>query len=314
MSASFAVLTATAMLATLALTLVSVQLLLIVASALAATVGIGAFGVAMTVGAAGTLIMLAAIKGVASQMKTIAKNAKSAQTSLKSMQASVNAVESGLNALGSRAKSAMTDLVNAFSDAEGNVRASGHKVGTAFKEGLETGLATAPVVAHTAVTTTIIALNSGYSAAYAAGAFISKGFAQGMVSCLGIIQAAANQIAAAADKAVRAKAKINSPSKVASGLGNWWGVGYGDGILDSAGYVTKAAEKLVSIPTVATPDINMAYSGELSAENDYYRNSEYTLEVPVVVDGREVGRATAKYTQDEIEKNQSRDDRRHGKR
>lgn len=283
------------------------------AAALLATAGIIAFGAGLIVGAAGMVVMLAALKGVNSQMKTIAKNAKTAQTSLKSMQSSVKAVESGLNALGSKAKSAMNTLKSAFDDTASKAESSGKKVGEGFTNGLKSGLSQAPTAARTAVAATVATLNSGHTGAYSAGAFIGQGFAQGMRSCLGIIQAAASKMAAAADKAVRAKAKISSPSKVADKLGYWWGTGYGDGLLDTAKYVWDAAEKLVTAPTVATPDLAMAYSGELSADYDYYRSAEYTIEVPLTLDGKEVAKATAKYTKDELDKEQSRNDRKHGK-
>lgn len=283
------------------------------AGALVAAAGIIAFGVGMTAGAVGVLAMLVALKGVGSQMKSIAKNAKTAQSSLKSMQASVKLVESGLNALGSKAKTALNKLKNAFDDTASQAESSGRKVGQGFTTGVQSGLMLAPAAAKMAVAVVVVALKSGYSGAYSAGAYISKGFAMGMQSCLGTIQIAAAKMAAAADKAVRAKAKIHSPSKVADKLGSWWGTGYGNGLLDTAKYVWDAAEKLVTIPKVATPDLAMAYSGELSADYDYTRQSEYTIEVPLSIDGREVGKATARYTQDEIEKNQAREARKHGK-
>ena len=313
-STSFTMLTAMSMALSAGLILVSTQLLLVSASSIAATAGIIAFGAGMTAGAVGVLAMLAALKGVGTQMKSIASNAKTAQSSLKSMQTAVKLVESGLNALGSKAKSALNKLKSAFDNTASQAESSGRKVGQGFTTGVQSGLMQAPATAKMAVAAVVAALNSGYSGAFSAGAFISRGFAQGMQSCLGMIQSAAAKMAAAADKAVRAKAKIHSPSKVADKLGGWWGTGYGNGLLDTAKYVWDAAEKLVTIPKVATPDLAMAYSGELSADYDYTRSSEYTIEVPLTVDGREVAKATARYTQDEIEKNQSREARKQGKR
>jgi hypothetical protein len=157
------------------------------------------------------------------------------------------------------------------------------------------------------------ALRAGANSAFSAGAFISQGFAKGMLSCLSMIRSAATQMAAAADKAVRAKAKIASPSKVADKLGSWWGEGYEAGLLGTVKDVWNAAEKLVTIPTVATPDLAMAYSGELAADYDYYRNAEYKIVVPLSVDGKEFAKAEATYMQDELDRRQSRNDRKHGK-
>jgi hypothetical protein len=207
----------------------------------------------------------------------------------------------------------MKAVLNAFDDTESKAKSAGEKVGKAFVSGLTSGLSEAPAIASKAHASVSVALNAGQDSAYSAGAFISRGFANGMTSMLGVIRSAAAKIAAAADKAIRAKAKIHSPSKVSAQLGTWWGEGYENGLLDTVRNVWAAAERLVSIPSVATPDLAMAYSGELSSDYDYYRNTEFTIEVPLTVDGKEFARATASYTQDELEKRQTRTDRKHGR-
>lgn len=270
-------------------------------------------GAGVVVLAAGFAVLIAALLGVSSQMKTIAKNAKSAEKSLKTMQKSVKAVEAGLNALGSKAKSAMNKLVSAFDSTASKAEAAGRKVGTGFTKGLQSGLMQAPMVATQATMQVSTTLSTGRNSAFSAGSFVSQGFAQGMLSMLGVIQSAASKMAAAADKAIRAKAKIHSPSKISTQDGEDYGQGWVNGILSKAKDAWNAAEKLVSMPMVATPDLAMAYSGELSSDYDYYRQSEYTIEVPLSVDGKEFARATASYTQDELDKKQARNSRKHGK-
>lgn len=270
-------------------------------------------GAGVVVLAAGFAVLIAALLGVSSQMKTIAKNAKSSEKSLKTMQKSVKAVEAGLNALGSKVKSAMNKVVSAFDSTASKAEASGKKVGTGFTKGLQSGLAQAPTVAAQVAAQVSTTLSAGQGSAFSAGSFISQGFAQGMLSMLGVIQSAASKMAAAADKAIRAKAKIHSPSKISTEDGKNYGQGWVNGILSTVKDAWAAAEKLVSMPTVATPDLAMAYSGELSSDYDYYRQSEYTIEVPLSVDGKEFARATASYTQDELDKKQARNSRKHGK-
>ena len=313
LSASFTLLLAASALVAAALIVATAAMVATGIAALAASAGVIVFGAGMTVSAAGTLILAAALKGVCSQMKSIASNAKTAQSSLKSMQKSVKAVESGLNALGSKAKSAMKKLTNAFDDTASKAEASGKKVGTGFTTGMQSGLALAPAAALMITTQVSAALRTGFTGAFSAGAYISQGFANGMLSMLGVIRNAANQMAAAADKAVRAKAKIHSPSKVSTDSGEYFGEGWVNGVLSKVNEAWDAAERLVSMPTVATPDLAMAYSGELSADYDYYRTAAYTIEVPLSVDGKEFAKATASYTQDELDKRQSRNERKHGK-
>lgn len=291
LGAAMLVFAAGAAVAGVALVVMSAGIVVFGVACVAAAVGIAAFGLAMTAAAVGVLAMAAALLGVTAEMKSISKNAKSAEKSLKSMKKSVKVVEGGLKAIGSTAKSAMKSLTDAFDNTASKALNSGKKVVSSFTKGL----------------------NSGYPKAYSAGAYVSAGFALGMLSQLAVVEAAANKLAAAADKAVRAKAKIKSPSRVAMGLGEYWGEGYAIGLSDMVGKVQRAAQELVSVPQVMTPALATSYSGEMSADFDYYRNSQYTIVVPVEVDGKEVARTTAPYMQSELDKKQTRNDRKHGK-
>lgn len=283
------------------------------AGALVAAAGITAFGAAMLIAAAGTIVMGAAIKGVSSNMKSIASNAKNAEKSLDSMQTSVDVVQSGLDALGNKAKSAMSKLTSAFDSTASKAKNAGTKVGTGFTAGMQSGLAKAPATATRIVVVVNATLMTGRAGAYSAGAYISQGFALGMLSQLGTIKRAAAQMAAAADAAVRAKAKIRSPSKVSTSLGSYWGEGFVNGISDMAKDAWRAAENLVSVPQLATPKLALAYGGELSSDYSYSNNSEYRIEVPLAVDGKEFARATATYTQAELNKADKRENRKRGK-
>ena len=55
------------------------------------------------------------------------------------------------------------------------------------------------------------------------------------------------------------------------------------------------------------------YSGIMDADYDYYRNAEYTIVVPVEIDGKEVARTTAPYTEAELNKRQIRERRKKGR-
>ena len=297
-----------------AMLVVSASLLALTGSAAASAIGVAAFGAAVIVASAGTLVLMAALAGVKSSMKSIANSAKTAEKSLKSMNKSVDAVQSGLDGLGSKAKDAMKKLTNAFDDTTSKAKKAGKEVGTGFTKGMQSGLAQAPTVARTVTASVASALMAGRASAFSAGAFISQGFAQGMLSQLGLIRSAAAQIAAAADEAVRAKARIASPSKVAASLGEFWGAGFAEGITSMVKDAWNAAEELVSIPQVATQGLALAYGGELGADYSYSNNAEYTIRVPLSVDGREIAIATATYTQEQIEKQQTREERKHGRR
>lgn len=284
----------------------------------AAAVTVGVFAAAMITGAAGTAVMAVALKAVNSSMKSIAKNAKSAEKSLTSMRASVNVVNSGLDALGNKAKSAIKALLSQFNQAESKSKTSGRAVGNNFNSGVMAGMAAAATTASTMSNTTVAAMRSAAGGAYNSGVYIGAGLARGMSSQIGPVRAAATQLAAAAEAAIRAKAQIHSPSKVSDKLGGYYGTGFGNGILDKVRYVKRAVMHLIDIPALApAPEIGVnlrSGSEDLEEAYSYTRTARYTVYVPVDIDGREVARATASYTKEEIEKQEKRDLRKRGKR
>ena len=296
-----------------ALIVVNAPMLLIGASALVATAGIVAFGAGMLTAAAGTLAMAAALKAVQSSMKSIASSAKTAQSSLNSMQSAVKVVESGLDALGSKAKDAMTKITSAFDQTASKAQTSGKKLGDGFTKGMQSGLNKAPAIASSAMSQIAAVFSTGQSMARQYGAWIGQGLAAGIRSEIPNIRAAAAEAVEAANGAMNAAGKFGSPSKIAIQFGEWYGEGYAIGMSNMVRDAEKTAKRLVSVPNVATPKLAMAYGGEMSADYDYYRNAEYVIEVPLTVDGKEFARATASYTQDELNKRQTRDSRKRGK-
>lgn len=289
-------------------TVLAVGLLAVGVAVLGVTVGVVAFGVAMTAACVGVLAMAAALLAVNSSMKSIAKNAKTAQKSIESMKDSVSIVNDGLDALGNKAKSAVKSIVSAFDNGAGKARNSGQKLGDSAKEGVQNGLQPTQAVATKTVSAVLSSLASGASGAYSSGYNIGLGFANGMSATLGYIRSVAAQMAAAADAAVRAKAKIHSPSRVFAGLGAYVGEGFALGIESMSRKVTEATQSIVEIPTLST-DMRMRFSGagdpELSGDYSYNRNATYTIVVPVEYNGREAARVTAEFTQKELESRES---------
>lgn len=295
----------------------AVGLLAVGVAVLGVTVGVVAFGVAMTAACVGVLAMAAALLAVNSSMKSIAKNAKTAQKSIESMKDSVSIVNDGLDALGNKAKSAVKSIVSAFDSGAGKARSSGKKLGDSAKDGVQSGLQPTQAIATSIVSSVLASLASGSSGAYSSGYNIGIGFANGMSSTLGYIRSVAAQMAAAADAAVRAKAKIHSPSRVFAGLGVYVGEGFALGIESMSRKVAEATQNIVEIPTLST-DMRMRASGaldsELSGDYSYNRNTTYTIVVPVEYNGREAARVTAEFTQKDLERRESMKMRLKGER
>lgn len=233
------------------------------------------------------------ITGAVAAFAGLASGAQSAQSAISGLTSVASSVESALSSLGSVGSSAMQSLVSSFREAQGEAESAGKAIGSNFTKSVQSGLKQLPTIAQSAVSSMISVLNSAQSAAYTSGAYIGIGLANGMRSQLGTVRAVAAQLAAAADEAIRAKAKIGSPSKVADKNGMWIGQGFVNGIEGMYSKVHKAAYGLFDIPQLSNP--KMAFAGinaSLSDDYSYYHDVHYTIEVPLDVNGREFAKAT----------------------
>lgn len=233
------------------------------------------------------------ITGAVAAFAGLASGAQSAQAAISGLTGVASSVGSALSSLGAVGSAAMQSLVSSFREAQGEAESAGKAIGTNFTKSVQSGLRQLPSIAQSAVSSMISVLNSAQSAAYTSGAYIGIGLANGMRSQLGMVRAVAAQLAAAADEAIRAKAKIGSPSKVADKNGMWIGQGLVNGIEGMYSKVHKAAYGLFDIPQLSNP--KMAFAGvnaSLSDDYSYYHDVHYTIEVPLDVNGREFAKAT----------------------
>lgn len=307
-AAGFAALLAAATGLSAVLLLMGASVATLSAAFIVGTAGVAAFGVAMVAGAAGTAAMAVALLAVNSSMKSIASNAKSAQKSLSSMRSSVSVVNDGLDALGNKAKSAIKSLISEFSNAERKAQSAGQAVGNNFNNGVTAGMSRAVSTAVAMSASIVSAMRSAQSGAYSSGVYIGVGLANGIRSQVGAVRSAAASLAAAAEAAIVAKAKIGSPSKVSTKLGGFFGIGWVNGILDKVREAKAATLELFTVPSlVPVPDIGMTIGGsirDLDENYNYTRSARYTIIVPVEMEGREVARVTAPYTEAELNKKQ----------
>ena len=155
------------------------------------------------------------------------------------------------------------------------------------------------------------------------------------VVTLGAAWAAAESLAAAADKAIAARAQIGSPSKITTRYGKFMGMGLGNGLVGMRDYVAKRASAVTTsaistidngvqrartsmarlIGTMAPETEIRQRSGDmsLSDEYDYRSEAHYTIKVESVMDGRKVGEGVAEVVGEKIEQKAERDARKRGK-
>lgn len=281
-------------------------------------------GVAMVINAisGGFTNVMNSIAGVINSIGKSAKNAgagfesvangikKISGLSIGSIAKSLAAVSVGLSKISTKGRN-LPQVASGIQSMVSSLKSAGTKMGSGFASAIQAGMNKATSTSKQMVNKVNTTLKSGQSGARTAGRYISQGFASGMLSCLGTIESAASRMVSAANKAIEAKAKIHSPSKVTDKYGQYYGTGWVNGIKDKYRQAKKAAEGLMSMPKVNPQSFALA-----GAYNDSYVYSDrsVTVEVPVVMDGKEVARITAPYTEAELNKRQTRADRKKGVR
>lgn len=222
-------------------------------------------------------------------------------------------ISSAFTSASSASVTSINAIVTAMTNAEAKATTSGTAMGTNFTKGLGSGLKTGVSVAKSFCQSIISAFNSCQSRAEYCGRMIGQGLANGLRASEGQVRSAAASLAAATDAAIRAKAKIGSPSKVADKDGMWWGKGYRNGILGMVPQVKKAAEKLLYLPMLDAP--KMAFGGivsDLNTEYEYTNNAQLTIETPLYINDREFARATYRANQNEFDRHSKFNERLRG--
>ena len=289
----------------------------LIAGLAAAGVGIAAFAAAGVAASAGFLALSASLGGVKKKMASIADSTSTVSSSFGKMKSSLKAIPGAFKQIASAAnatQSGYTASLTAMSAASSTAgQQMGSKLASSFSASSAMIVATARSMANNAGN----AMRSGYSSAVAAGRYIGQGLAIGLRSSYGQVASAAALLAAAADRAIRAKAKIGSPSRVAIKTFSWIGKGAAIGLEKMQGKVAKASADLFNIPSLYEPDFAFAVGGMSSSMNlddslEYSRNINCTINVPLDINGRQFAKATATYTQDELNRLDKRNMRKRG--
>lgn len=261
-----------------------------------------ASGTAMTAGSSIGQGLSSGLQGSVGSINNVAS------TAMNGFNASLNT--GGATAVSNAGKIAR-NIVTAFKPAITGARTSGQTIGQNFA----TAISSKSGAVSSASGRLVSAVRSALSnvSTYQYGAYIGQGLANGIWSQLGNVRAAANALVAQAERAIRAKAMIHSPSKLTYQLGEYFGEGFTNGIKNLTKDAWKAASDLVSIPAVNVPQMALAgWDTTLNDEYFYNDSAEYVIYVPVEIDGKEVATVTAPYTEAELTKRQKYRNRKQG--
>lgn len=129
--------------------------------------------------------------------------------------------------------------------------------------------------ARSIINQTAIVIRNGRVSMYSAGSYMAQGLAEGMRSALSSVTAAANELVIQAERAAKAKADINSPSRLfRDQVGLFIGQGVAVGIEKSKKYVDNAISDIV-LPNVNAESLLSKRVSGLGASNSVTNNNYY---------------------------------------
>lgn len=254
-----------------------------------------------------------AMSAFAGAIAPVASSVMATATSLAMLVAVASTISGAFSSASSTSVASINAIIVAMTNAEAKATTSGTAMGTNFTKGLGSGLKTGVSVAKSSCQSIISAFNSCQSRAEYCGRMIGQGLANGLRASEGSVRAAAASLAAAADAAIQAKAKIGSPSKVTRKDGMWIGKGFVLGLESMYSDVKRASEDLLYLPMVDAP--KMAFGGLVSDMNpdyEYTNNAQLTIETPLYINDREFARATYRANQNEFDRHSKFNERLRG--
>lgn len=216
-------------------------------------------------------------------------------------------LSSGTSSMQKMMKTGMTSIGNETKTGMGTVEKYGTSGMKKFVAAISDGMVQSKLKAVSGVSGILSALSPLQSNFYNSGYYASIGLANGINAGAPSAIAAANRLANQVAATMNSALKVGSPSRVTRKIGGFTTEGFALGLLDDVSEVKRAAAEVAvaAIPTgyisrsIASAgsrvsDLCFEYEGDVSAS--------YTIIVPLEIEGREVARATATYTQEELEK------------
>lgn len=254
-----------------------------------------------------------AMTAFAGAIAPVASSVMATATSIAVLVTVASTISGAFSSASSSTVTSINAIVTAMTNAEAKATTSGTAMGTNFTKGLGSGLKTGVSVAKSSCQSIISAFNSCQSRAEYCGRMIGQGLANGLRASEGSVRAAAASLAATADAAIQAKAKIGSPSKVTKKDGMWIGKGFVLGLESMYSDVKRASEDLLYLPMLDAP--KMAFGGlvsDMNPEYEYTSNAQLTIETPLYINDREFARATYRANQNEFDRHSKFNERLRG--
>lgn len=189
-----------------------------------------------------------------------------------------------------------TQLAASLGAAAAPARAQGAAMATAFSAGIQSGASAAASVANSV--STGARFDGGTASARSSGRALANGFAAGIRDGSSAVNSAVNAIVNSATRRIRSLLSIHSPSRVARGLGAYFGEGFAEGIAGSVDNVERASGALsgAAMASLRASDVRgIAPDGGIEGAVGAAVSRALggvQLTVPIHVDGMKLGEAS----------------------
>lgn len=254
-------------------------------------------------------------------LSTSARTGMSATTTVirAGMASNVNAVTSGVNKMRQETDNGMKSM---GTSTQANVRmmqtimiAGMAQLLQTIDDGMKSSINSVDNGGRRMISSVSNLQSSFQSSGYNASLGLAKGINSGADAAVSAAQRVANKVA----DIMRSALKEHSPSRVTRKIGAFASEGLGLGILDNLSMVEnsslKVAEAAVPVGDIADRVSASNYRSRYHASSEYVgdaKGATYTIIVPVEVEGREIAKASAVYTKEELDKLEKRNNRKQG--
>lgn len=242
-------------------------------------------------------------------------------------------VTTNMNNIKSTITSSLNSIKSTWSSAMSSIASSTSSGMSRVKSVWQSGMNSIKSMAQSTKSSVISTFNSMYSGMYSAGANAMSGLQAGLNSRRGSVIATAQSIASAVTSTINSALKVGSPSKVLKETGKYAGQGLVNGLKAMLSDVQKISEQMADMvtsiaigefdsPKLAFAGMDMSVSYDFGTEDILNRldslesailedaGKPIQVDTSIGIDGKEVAKATATYTQEQLDKLQARQSRR----
>ena len=221
------------------------------------------------------------VTNAVSGVQTKSANFKTAGTNL------VNQLITGVKSKNTDAKNSVTSIIDSLVQAIKNKATNFSSAGTECINQLINGIKKQQSSVNSAlsINSLVQSLRNKYTEFYNAGSYLGQGFVSGLRSQVTAAATAATSIAQSAANAARKKLKINSPSKVGYEIGDFFGLGFVNAVLDYVDKSYKASSEMTDSAVAGLKDNLSSLSRVVEADLDTQPTIRPVLDLSDVENG-----------------------------